>query len=297
MSEGQQETEGLLISSCQPPHDIASVHLAPPLAIATRPDGAREDHRPFCGQHDTRRDQLVYAVCRPEQKCRSRRASRDRKTDGRIVREDVSDEMLLKHVAEGDKAAMHILFARHRGKVSRFIQRIVRNPATVDDLVSQVFLNVWRSASRFESRAQVSTWLLAIARFKAINALRERAHQTINQNDLLGIADAADTPETALDRKQRNGMLRACIDKLSPAHREVIDLLYYREKSIAEVSATIGIPQATAKSRVFYARKQLARMLVSAGFEAAAIQTNDQKKCELPSRGLPLKMRTGASAL
>ena len=198
----------------------------------------------------------------------------DAMTDGRLVftasnvteaRESVSDELLLRHVAEGDRAAMHVMFARHRARVFRFIQRIVCNPAIADDLVSQVFLDVWRSATRFEGRARVSTWLLSIARFKAINSRRERAHEDIDQGDSLEIADAADTPDVALDRKDTQGILRTCIDRLSPAHREIIDLFYYRENSVAEVSEMIGIPQATVKSRIFYARKQLARILVGAG--------------------------------
>ena len=181
--------------------------------------------------------------------------------------ERASDAMLLKHVAEGDKAAMHILFARHRGKVFRFIQRMVRNQTIAEDLVSQVFLDVWRSASQFENRARVSTWLLSIARFKAINTLRRRAYESGDLADVPEIADAADTPEAALDRKETNGIVQACIKKLSPAHREIIDLFYYREKSVAELSETIGIPLATVKSRIFYARKQLAQILVSSGFE------------------------------
>lgn len=86
---------------------------------------------------------------------------------------------------------------------------------------------------------------------------------------MLGIADAGDTPEAALDRKETNGALQACMEKLSPAHREIIVLFYYREKSVAEVSEIIGIPQATVKSRMFYARRRLARILVDAGFEVA----------------------------
>jgi RNA polymerase sigma-70 factor (ECF subfamily) len=196
------------------------------------------------------REGLVYAVCQEE---------------------DVSDEKLLKNVAEGDRAAMHIIFARHRKRVFQFIRCLVRNPAIVDDLVNQVFLDVWRSANRFEGRARVSTWLLSIARFKAINSRRERTHEDIDQDDALGIIDDRDTPDLALGRKETEGILRACIDKLSPAHREIIDLYYYRENSTAEVSEIIDIPQATVKSRIFYARKQLARILVSAGFDGAAM--------------------------
>ncbi|MBR0971305.1 MULTISPECIES: sigma-70 family RNA polymerase sigma factor [Bradyrhizobium] len=214
-------------------------------------------------------DELVFAVCRTgESEPAPGRESRNRAIDLRFVQEDACDEMLLKNVAEGDKAAMHIIFARHRERVSRFIRRRVRNPAIVDDLVSQVFLDVWRSANRFESRARVSTWLLSIARFKAISSWRERTHDDIDQVDACGIVDVRDTPDVALDRKDTEGILRACIDKLSPVHREIIDLFYYRENSVAEVSGIIGIPRATVKSRIFYARKQLARILVDAGFDA-----------------------------
>ncbi|MDB5533975.1 MAG: polymerase subunit sigma [Hyphomicrobiales bacterium] len=205
--------------------------------------------------------------------------------------ESISDELLLKRVAEGDKAAMHIMFARHRVRVFRFIQRMVRNPAIADDLVSQVFLDVWRSANTFESRARVSTWLLSIARFKALHSLRERRHEHIEQDDVAGIVDSADTPDVALDRKETNVILRACINKLSPAHREIIDLVYYHEQSVAEASMIVGIPVATVKSRMFFARKYLARMLVSAGFEAAAIRTNDKARQARPSRGSDLKER------
>jgi RNA polymerase sigma-70 factor, ECF subfamily len=206
--------------------------------------------------------------------------------------ESVSDEMLLKSVAEGDKAAMHIMFARHRVRVFRFIQGMVRNAAIADDLVSQVFLDVWRSANRFESRARVSTWLLSIARFKALSSLRERKYENIDQDDVAGIVDAADTPEVALDRKETNAILRACIDKLSPAHREIVDLVYYHEQSVAEVSVIVGIPVATVKSRMFFARKYLAKMLVSAGFEAAAVRTSVDRASEArPSRGSHLKRR------
>jgi RNA polymerase sigma-70 factor (ECF subfamily) len=189
---------------------------------------------------------------------------------GIIAAQATSDEMLLESIAAGEKAAMHVLYARHNVRVYRFILRIVGDTSVAEDLVSQVFLDVWRTAGQFEGRSQVSTWMLAIARFKALTALRNRRHEDIEQEEVLQIADTGDTPETAMDRSQTSSTLRKAIAQLSPAHREIIDLVYYHEKSVEEVGQIIGIPQATVKTRMFYARKHLAELLKEVGFERKA---------------------------
>ena len=189
---------------------------------------------------------------------------------GIIAAQATSDEMLLESIAAGEKSAMHVLYARHNVRVYRFILRIVGDTSVAEDLVSQVFLDVWRTAGQFEGRSQVSTWMLAIARFKALTALRNRRHEDLDQEEVLQIADTGDTPETAMDRSQTSSALRQAIALLSPAHREIIDLVYYHEKSVEEVGQIIGIPQATVKTRMFYARKHLAELLKDAGFERKA---------------------------
>jgi RNA polymerase sigma-70 factor (ECF subfamily) len=189
---------------------------------------------------------------------------------GIITARATSDEMLLENIASGDRTAMHTLYARHNVRVYRFVLRMLRDTSATEDLVSQVFLDVWRTASQFEGRSQVSTWLLSIARFKALTALRQRRHEDIDQEDVLEIADQADTPEASLDRSNTSAILRACVAKLSPAHREIINLVYYHEKSVEEAGAIIGIPQSTVKTRMFYARKQLADLLKGAGVDSLA---------------------------
>jgi len=181
-----------------------------------------------------------------------------------------SDEMLLESIATGGRTAMHVLYSRHNIRVYRFVLRMVRDATMAEDLVSQVFLDVWRTASQFEGRSQVSTWLLSIARFKALTALRQRKHEDVDQEDVLEIADESDTPEASLDRNNTSAILRACVAKLSPAHREIINLVYYHEKSVEEVGQIIGIPQSTVKTRMFYARKQLADLLKGAGMDSIA---------------------------
>jgi RNA polymerase sigma-70 factor, ECF subfamily len=187
-----------------------------------------------------------------------------------LAAQPTSDELLLDSITDGDRNAMHVLYARHHVRVYRFILRMVRDATTAEDLTSQVFLDVWRTASQFQRRSQVSTWLLSIARFKALTALRQRRHEDIDQEEILEIADAAETPEASLDRSTTSAILRACVAKLSPAHREIINLVYYHEKSVEEVGQLIGIPQSTVKTRMFYARKQLADLLRTAGVENLA---------------------------
>jgi RNA polymerase sigma-70 factor, ECF subfamily len=189
---------------------------------------------------------------------------------GIIAAQVTSDEMLVESIADGGRTAMHILYARHNIRVYRFILRIVRDVGVAEDLTSQVFLDVWRTAKQFEGRSQVSTWLLSIARFKALTALRQRRHEDIDQEEMLDIVDEGGTPEDMLDRSNRSEILRACVAKLSPAHREIINLVYYHEKSVEEVGQIIGIPQSTVKTRMFYARKQLGELLKVAGVDSLA---------------------------
>jgi RNA polymerase sigma-70 factor (ECF subfamily) len=191
-------------------------------------------------------------------------------SQGIIAAQATTDDMLLESIADGDRTAMHTLYARHNVRVYRFILRIVRDTTISEDLVSQVFLDVWRTAKQFEGRSQVSTWLLSIARFKALTALRQRRFEDIDQDEVREIADDSDTPETSLERSTTSAILRACVAKLSPAHREIITLIYYHEKSVEEVGQIIGIPQSTVKTRMFYARKHLAELLRGAGVHSLA---------------------------
>jgi RNA polymerase sigma-70 factor (ECF subfamily) len=178
-----------------------------------------------------------------------------------------SDEVLIGRIANGDRLAMQVLFARHHVRVFRFVLRLVRAEATAEDLISEVFLDVWRQAGRFEGRSQVSTWLLAIARFKALSALRRKPEQELDEETAEAIEDTSDTPDVTLEKKQKADVIRKCLNGLSSEHREIIDLVYYHEKSVEEVAEIVGIPEATVKTRMFYARKKLAELLKAQGIE------------------------------
>jgi RNA polymerase sigma-70 factor, ECF subfamily len=178
-----------------------------------------------------------------------------------------SDDILIGRIAGGERLAMQVLFARHHVRVYRFVLRLVSDPTLAEDLISEVFLDVWRQANRFEGRAAVSTWLLAIARFKALSALRRRPDEELDEDKAAAIEDQSDDPETAMEKKDKGEILRKCMTSLSREHREIIDLVYYHEKSIEEVAGILSIPENTVKTRMFYARKKLAELLKAAGVE------------------------------
>jgi RNA polymerase sigma-70 factor (ECF subfamily) len=176
-----------------------------------------------------------------------------------------SDEVLIGRIADGDRLAMQVLFARHHVRVYRFVLRLVRNEAPAEDLVSEVFLDVWRQAGKFEGRSAASTWMLSIARFKALSALRRRSEQELDDAMAETIVDDSDDPQASLEKKDSGAILRKAIESLSAEHREIIDLVYYHEKSVEEVSQIVGIPEATVKTRMFYARKKLGELLKQQG--------------------------------
>ena len=175
-----------------------------------------------------------------------------------------SDESLIRRIAAGDQLAMRTLFARHRMPLYRWLLRIVRDETTAEDLLSDVFLDVWRQAASFQGRASVSTWLLAIARYKALSARRARVDAQLDERIASTVADPADNPEAALQEKNRSKMLRDSLASLSPEHGEVIDLVYYHGKSVKEVADIIGVGEATVKTRMFYARRKLASLVAVA---------------------------------
>ena len=133
--------------------------------------------------------------------------------------------------------------------------------------IRPVFLDVGRQAGKFEGRAAVSTWILAIARFKALSALRRKPEQELDEEQAEAIEDSSDTPDVTLEKKEKSEVMRQCLSSLSAEHREIIDLVYYHEKSVEEVAGIVGIPEATVKTRMFYARKKLADLLEAAGVE------------------------------
>jgi RNA polymerase sigma-70 factor (ECF subfamily) len=178
------------------------------------------------------------------------------------------ERALLKDIAAGDARAFERLFARAQARVFRFLMRIVNNQAIAEELLNEVFLSVWQNAHRYEGRSEPLTWMLSIAHNKAISAMRKKT-------EVLGVAEEAaqdlaaedDSPDTIAQKHDKSAKIRACIEELSADHRTILDLVYYQEQSVAEAAEILGIPEATVKTRMFYARKKLSELLLARGID------------------------------
>jgi len=185
------------------------------------------------------------------------------------MQRDTLDSGLIERIAKADKLAMLVLFTRHNVRVYRFALRFVHDEGLAEDLVNEVFFEVWQKAGKFEGRSQVSTWLLAITRHKALEIARRRRTVCLDEETWEAIEDVADNAEAEMHKKQQRAVLFDCISKLTPSHREIVDLVYYHGKSIDEVAEIVGVPRNTVKSRMFYARQQLKGLLAAKGVVAA----------------------------
>jgi RNA polymerase sigma-70 factor, ECF subfamily len=128
------------------------------------------------------------------------------------------DLVLLDRIADGNKLAMQALFECHNLSVYRCVLHLVDDKALAEDIVIEVFVDVWRNAKRFAGNSLVSTWIMAIARFKAISSLRRRKDEMVHGDLAAEIPDRPDDPEILAQKKVRAAMLRECTSHLLRDH-------------------------------------------------------------------------------
>jgi RNA polymerase sigma-70 factor (ECF subfamily) len=188
---------------------------------------------------------------------------------GTAAPSELSDRALVELMADGDKRALKLLYVRHHERVCRFTMRLVGNESIAEEVVNEVFLEAWRHAQEFEGRSQVATWLMAIARFKALSECRRRSEAQLDERTASVIEDPSDTPAISMDKRERSDILQRCLAKLTPIHREVINLIYYQGKKVEEVAQFTGAPINTIKTRMHHARLRMGELLAEAGVDRA----------------------------
>ncbi len=171
---------------------------------------------------------------------------------------------LMNLISAGDEVAFEHLFEMFSGRVFSFTRRMLSDEGRADEVMVDTMYEVWKTADRFRGEAKVSTWVLGIARNKALMHLRSSAPQTqfdsIDEYAEVLVSDAPDGL-LQLEAKERDALLAHCLDRLNEKHRECIHLAHYEELPLNEVARVLLIPEGTVKSRLSTAKAQLTACL------------------------------------
>jgi RNA polymerase sigma-70 factor, ECF subfamily len=170
------------------------------------------------------------------------------KESGEVSREAI----LVRQLLQRDVEAFEQLYDRHSIIVYRLVLRIVRQASTAEEIVQDVFLQLWRNASQYDTRrGPFVPWLMTMARNRALDHLRlksERQRRREDQSDELPPVIAVPQFEQALDEKRRAERVRALIGSLSPQQKKAIELAYFEGMSHSEIAEALKEPLGTVKS-------------------------------------------------
>jgi RNA polymerase sigma-70 factor (ECF subfamily) len=171
---------------------------------------------------------------------------------------------LLTRIGKQDQAAFEELYKAFSRKVYAYVLNMLRDQVKAEEVLVDTMYQVWRNPTQFRGDSLFSTWLIGVARNKALMVFRSRRPDE-DHDDLDDVAETtADESEDAyaqLAQKQRTDGVRHCMDKLSDEHRECLHLVFYEGYSLAEVAEVQRCPENTVKTRLFHARQKIKNCL------------------------------------
>ncbi len=157
---------------------------------------------------------------------------------------------LLAAVARGDQAAFERLYEATRAKLYGVLLRILGTPELADDVMQETYLKVWKTAGNFDPTiASPITWMVAIARNRAIDIVRQKGHVSIEDTPE-AMSVAADTPPPLARREMTEELRRllSCLGKLDPEKQRIVLLAYYSGWSREQLARKLDIPVNTIKT-------------------------------------------------
>jgi len=166
---------------------------------------------------------------------------------------------LLRRVAAGDRLAFETLYRAYFPRLTRFLERLMRRPHAVEEVLNDAMLVVWRKADSFNGQSKVSTWIFSIAYRKALKALKQFDDPVEMDDEAFESTNAG--PETEMMQRQRGTLLTQQIGRMSAEHRAVIELTYFHGYAYREIAQIMECPVDTVKTRMFHARRRLRRFL------------------------------------
>lgn len=177
----------------------------------------------------------------------------------------VTDHELIRAVAGGSEKALSELYDRYASSLLALAVRILRDPADAEEVLQEIFVHVWNRADRYDpARSSVSTWLVLIARSRAIDRLRSRK---VSERTTTAAQQESSSNHTSPEGAsnvfvhERRKRLREEMKKLPQEQSEVLELAFYRGMTQSEISASTGVPLGTVKTRTLLAMKKLRKAL------------------------------------
>jgi RNA polymerase sigma-70 factor, ECF subfamily len=157
---------------------------------------------------------------------------------------------LLAAVAKGDQAAFERLYSATRAKLYGVLLRILGTPELADDVMQETYLKVWKMAGRFDPTiASPITWMVAIARNRAIDIVRKRADVSVEDSpEAMGVAAEAPPPLARREMTEELRRLLSCLGKLDPEKQRIVLLAYYSGWSREQLAQKLDIPVNTIKT-------------------------------------------------
>jgi RNA polymerase sigma-70 factor (ECF subfamily) len=188
------------------------------------------------------------------------------------VDSSLTDLELIQHILDRQGWAFDLLFERYVEAVSRHISRVVNDQSAAEDLLQETFLRVWTHAGQWSGQGSFKGWLFRIATNLSLNHLRSRRRHPEQpleaQRDLDEGEEPPDTPawlvdmaslrpDESVEQSETNARLRQIIQDLPKEKREIFQMVHQMEMSLQDAAGQLGIPEGTAKSRLYYARQHI----------------------------------------
>ncbi len=161
------------------------------------------------------------------------------------------DAALMAELARGEQSALEQLYDRYGRAIYSLVLRITQHGGTAEEIVQDVFLQLWKNAPLYQPERRLEPWLFTIARNRALDHLRLKREKQRRLEDTMDIepsAVVAPNPEAFVDQQRRSERVRAVMNALPAEERRAIELAYFDGMSHSEVAAALAKPLGTVKS-------------------------------------------------
>ena len=200
---------------------------------------------------------------------------------------------LIERCLKGDQRAWDDIVRLYWRKVFNVAYKFVGRQDEAEDLTQDIFLKLFKSLKTFDRRANFSTWLISVSRNLCIDHYRSmrREHDVVTHDvDVVTLArpSGLDSPQVALEQRDRVALLRAALDRLAPSLRTAVMLRDIQELSYQEIAEKLHVPEGTVKSRINRGRTELARQIGRLREQQENVRTKGARRA-------PARRRTGAA--